>query len=78
MLLFFGLSLEATKVLMEKDLKASCTLKVPTAESFLPVNGRTSGPLWQELLRLTLQTKLTSTSISGAKASTLSPNKLTC
>jgi hypothetical protein len=31
--------LEATKVLIEKDLRASKTLKVLTAEFFLPVNG---------------------------------------
>jgi len=38
-LLLYSLSLEATKVLIEKDLSASNTLKVPTAEFFLPVNG---------------------------------------
>ena len=43
--LLVSLSFEATKVLIEKDLKASCTLKVATAESFLPVKGNTSGPL---------------------------------
>ena len=42
--LLVGLSFEATNVLIENDLKASCTLKVATAESFLPVKGYISGP----------------------------------
>ena len=44
-LLLWRLSFEATKVLIEKALKASCTLKVLTAEFFLPVKGYISGPL---------------------------------
>ena len=65
-LLFASLSLAATKVLIEKERNASLTLKVLTAESFLPVNGKISGPRWQELLRLTLHTKFTNVSIRGA------------
>ena len=42
----YEVSLEARKVLIEKDRNASWTLKVATAESFLPVKGYTSGPLW--------------------------------
>jgi hypothetical protein len=34
-------------------------------ESFLPVKGKTSGPLWQNLLSL-LHTKFTKASMSGA------------
>ena len=37
--LFNSLSFEATNVLIENDLSASCTLNVATAESFRPVNG---------------------------------------
>ena len=37
--LLYGLSLDATKVLIENDLKASYTLRVLTAEFFLPVKG---------------------------------------
>ena len=36
-LLLYVLSLDATKVLIENDLKASYTLRVLTAEFFLPV-----------------------------------------
>jgi hypothetical protein len=43
--LLYWLSLEATKQRIEKLLSASKTLKVPTAEFFLPVNGYISGPL---------------------------------
>ena len=63
--LLYLLSLEATKVLIENDLNASKTLNVPTAEFFLPVKGYTSGPLWHELFKFTLQTKLANVSISG-------------
>ena len=56
--LLYLLSLEATKVLIENDLNASKTLNVPTAEFFRPVKGYTSGPLWHELFKFTLQTKL--------------------
>jgi hypothetical protein len=41
---------------MENDRKAAFTLKVLTALSFLPVNGKASGPRWHEALMLTLQT----------------------
>ena len=54
-----------TKVRIEKERKASCTLKVPTAESLRPVKGNTSGPLWHKLLRFTLQSIFTSISIRG-------------
>ena len=37
--IFSGLSLNATKVRIEKDLRASCTLRVDWAESLRPVNG---------------------------------------
>ena len=43
--LLYLLSFEATKVLIEKERRASKTLNVPTAEFFLPVKGYTSGPL---------------------------------
>lgn len=43
--LLYALSLEATKVLIENERNASCILRVATAESFLPVKGKTSGPL---------------------------------
>ena len=38
-LLLWRLSFEATKVLIENALRASWTLKVLTAEFFLPVKG---------------------------------------
>jgi len=44
-LLFDSVDLKANKLLIEKTLKASFTESVPSAESFLPVNGRISGPL---------------------------------
>jgi len=44
MALLATFSLVATKVRIEKERKASRTLKVLNAESFLPVNGNTSGP----------------------------------
>ena len=64
--LLYLLSFEATNVLIEKERSASYTLSVPTAESFLPVKGNTSGPLWHKLLRFTRQTRLTKLSIKGA------------
>ena len=64
--MLYSVSLDATKVLIEKERKASCTLKVATAESFLPVKGYTSGPLWAALFKFTLQTKFTKVSINGA------------
>ena len=67
------LSLAATNVLMENDRKASRTLNVLNAESFLPVKGKTSGPLWHELFKLTLQTKFTKLSIKGANSFVLFP-----
>ena len=42
--LFASFSLVATNVRIEKERMASRTLKVLNAESFLPVNGNTSGP----------------------------------
>jgi hypothetical protein len=44
--LFSSVSLTATNVLIENDLRASTTDKVPSALSFLPVKGNASGPLW--------------------------------
>ena len=55
----------ARNVRIENDLRASYTLRVPTAEFFLPVNGYISGPLWHELFKLTLQTRLARVSIKG-------------
>ncbi len=43
-LLFASMSFAANNVLIEKTLNASETDKVPSAESFLPVNGKVSGP----------------------------------
>jgi hypothetical protein len=47
--LFTSFDLAATIVLIEKDRSASETESVPSALSFLPVNGKTSGPrcAWQ-------------------------------
>ena len=44
MVLLASFSFVATKVRIENDRNASRTLKVLNAESFLPVNGNTSGP----------------------------------
>ncbi len=44
MILFASVSLAATSVLIVKTLSASVTDKVPSAESFLPVKGKLSGP----------------------------------
>ena len=52
----FWSAVQATSVRMENDRKAAFTLKVLTALSFLPVNGKASGPRWHEALMLTLQT----------------------
>lgn len=46
----------ATSDLMEKALNASIIERVPSAESFLPVNGKESGPLWHWALRFILLT----------------------
>ena len=54
--LFVSFSLVATSVLIEKTLKASETDNVPSAESFLPVKGKLSGPLWHCEFILTLLT----------------------
>ena len=78
MLLLISLSLQAKNVLIENARNASLTLKVLTAESLRPVNGYTSGPLWQALFMFTLQTKLTKISIKGANSCVLVPNTLTC
>ena len=43
--LLTGPSLAATSVLIENTFSASDTERVPSAESFLPVNGNVSGPL---------------------------------
>ena len=43
--LFISSSLAATRVLIENTRSASETDKVPSAESFLPVKGKVSGPL---------------------------------
>jgi magnesium-transporting ATPase (P-type) len=43
--LLSSVNLAATKDLIEKDLKASTTDKVPSALSLRPVNGKVSGPL---------------------------------
>ncbi len=75
--LLYLLSFDATKVLIEKERNASCTLKVLNAESFRPVNGYTSGPRWQELFKFTLQTKFTKVSMSGDKVFISLPNTLT-
>ena len=63
---------------IENERRASCTLSVPTAESFRPVKGNTSGPRWHKLLRLTRHTKLTRVSIRGAKVLGSSPKRLIC
>ena len=44
MVLFSSVSFAATSVLIVNTLSASVTDKVPSAESFLPVNGKLSGP----------------------------------
>ena len=44
--LLTSLSLPATMVLMLKTRRASTTLNVPSAESFLPLKGYTSGLRW--------------------------------
>jgi hypothetical protein len=44
--LFASVSLAATSVRIEKTLSASETDSVPSAESFLPVKGKISGPRW--------------------------------
>jgi len=54
--LFASVSLAATRARMVKTLRASDTDRVPSAESFLPVNGNVSGPRWHWLLMLTRQT----------------------
>ena len=41
---------------IENERSASVTDKVPSAESFLPVKGKTSGPRWHWQLMLTRQT----------------------
>jgi hypothetical protein len=43
--LFSSVSFAATSDLIENDLKASTTDKVPSALSFRPVKGKLSGPL---------------------------------
>lgn len=47
---FKSTSLAATRVLIEKTLKASEIERAPSAESFRPVNGNESGLLWHWLL----------------------------
>ena len=42
--LFLSVSLVATNERIENDRSASTTDNVPSALSFLPVNGKTSGP----------------------------------
>src|SRR4051812_34184385 len=49
---------------IENERSTSVTDSVPSAESFRPVNGNTSGPLWHWQLMLTRQTWLTSGSTS--------------
>lgn len=49
-------ALAAIMVRIEKARSASLTDKVPSAESFLPVNGNTSGPRWHWQLIFTRQT----------------------
>lgn len=44
--LFSSVCLVATIDRIEKARKASGTLSVASAESFLPVNGKISGPRW--------------------------------
>jgi len=44
MVLFASVSLAATSVRIVKTLSASVTDNVPSAESFLPVKGKVSGP----------------------------------
>ena len=44
--LLLSLDFVATVVRIENTLRASDTDSVPSAESFLPLNGRVSGPLW--------------------------------
>src|SRR3954467_14560079 len=41
---------------IENERSASVTDRVPSAESFRPVNGNTSGPRWHWQLMLTRQT----------------------
>ena len=53
---FLRPSPQATSVRMLNERKAARTLKVATALSLRPVNGRASGPRWQLALRLTRQT----------------------
>ena len=57
--LFSSLSLVATIVLIEKERNASGTERVPSAESFLPVKGKTSGPLCDCVFTYTQETKFT-------------------
>jgi hypothetical protein len=62
--LLVSFNLAATKERMENDLNASCTESVPSALSFLPVKGNTSGPRWHWVLILTRLTKFTNGSIN--------------
>lgn len=63
---------------VEKERKASDTDKVPSALSFLPVNGKTSGPRCERQLMLTRLTKLTNGSIRLATSLESSLKILTC
>lgn len=47
-------ALAAARLLIENTRKASETESVPSAESFLPVKGKVSGPRWHCELILTL------------------------
>ena len=58
----------ATSVRIENDLSAALTLNVATASlSFRPVNGRVSGPRWQEALMFTRHTWFTMWSMHWAR-----------
>ncbi len=53
--LVWSLYLAATRVRIENCFSASATDKVPSAESFLPLNGNVSGPRWHCVLLMQSQ-----------------------
>lgn len=76
--LFASLDAVAATVRIEKARSASLTDRVPSAESFRPVNGNVSGPRRHCVFRLMRATWLASASTIVAIARGSVPNSAAC